>query len=116
MRGTRSKKAISAGSPVKRQRQSQPHHFQKQAHRQYNNEYERLAHQPGPTLNPLSAFGNQYIPTKEEEEEFRLTTSTFGDKGKKSFNIFRDAPEISPSRTESPLEEARYVVSSILFA
>ena len=47
------------------------------------------------------------MPTREEEEEFRLT---FGTKGKKSgFDIFHDVPEISPGRTESPLEETRHV-------
>jgi hypothetical protein len=64
--------------------------------------------QPGPNLNPLSAgFGRRFIPTAEEDEEFRLTVE---DTGKKpTFSIFQDAPEISPARTEVSLEDNRYV-------
>jgi hypothetical protein len=66
---------------------------------------------PPPTLNPLAAgLVNRFVTTAEEDEEFRMT---FGNK-KKSFNIFQDVPglqaEVSPGRTESPLEEHRYVM------
>jgi hypothetical protein len=66
---------------------------------------------PTPTLNPLAAgLGLRFTPTVEEEEEFRLTV----DMGKKrAFSIFQDAPEVSPARTETPLEEHRYVQSDL---
>jgi hypothetical protein len=63
----------------------------------------RLSLHPPPTLNPL-AFGSRFTPSNEEDEEFRLTLGDIGRK-KRSFGIFRDAPEISPGRTESPLED-----------
>jgi len=73
---------------------------------------------PPPTLNPLANInpfavdfgGRPFVTTAEEDEEFRMT---FGNK-KKNFNIFQDVPElqaeVSPGRTESPLEEHRYVM------
>ncbi|KAF4632653.1 hypothetical protein G7Y89_g5476 [Cudoniella acicularis] len=64
---------------------------------------------PAPALNPLAAatFGQQFAPVTEEEDEFRMTMG--GDmKQKRSFGIFQDAPEISPDRTESSLEDHRF--------
>ncbi len=63
--------------------------------------------QPAPSLNPLTAFSQQrFIPSAEEDEEFRLTV---GDMSKKrGFSIFQDIPENSPGRTETPLEDHRY--------
>jgi len=60
-------------------------------------------HPPAPNpLVPLSVAGRY----SEKDDEFILTT---GDGGKKrAFSIFHDAPEMSPGRTESPLEERRY--------
>lgn len=58
---------------------------------------------PQPTLNPL-AFGSRFTPSNEEEEEFRITLGDIGRK-KRSFGVFQDAPEVSPGRTESPLED-----------
>jgi hypothetical protein len=64
-----------------------------------------------PTLNPLAAgLGNRFITTAEEDEEFRMTVGNLGKK--RGFNIFQDVPEVSPGRTESPLEEQRYVTGS----
>ncbi len=64
--------------------------------------------QPAPALNPLNAgFGRRYVPTAEEDEEFRLTVDDLGKK--RTFNIFQDAPEVSPARTETSLEDSRYV-------
>ncbi len=51
--------------------------------------------QPPPTLNPLaSGFGQRFVPTAEEDEEFRMTIGDLG--RKRAFNIFQDVPEISP--------------------
>ncbi|KAK6587415.1 hypothetical protein PZA11_000705 [Diplocarpon coronariae] len=62
---------------------------------------------PAPALNPL-AFERRYIPSAEEDEEFRLTVGEFGNK-KRGFNVFQDGlPEISPGRTETPLEDHRF--------
>ncbi|APA09036.1 hypothetical protein SS1G_02908 [Sclerotinia sclerotiorum 1980 UF-70] len=66
----------------------------------------QLALQPTPTLNPL-AFGARFTPSNEEDEEFRMTMEEMGAK-KRSFSVFQDAPEISPGRTESPLEDHRF--------
>ncbi|TGO49779.1 hypothetical protein BCON_0200g00080 [Botryotinia convoluta] len=66
----------------------------------------QLALQSTPTLNPL-AFGARFTPSNEEDEEFRMTMEEMGAK-KRSFNVFQDAPEISPGRTESPLEDHRF--------
>jgi hypothetical protein len=95
MRASRGKKAAAAGNPQKRQAPpmlAPPPPFLK----------------PAPTLNPLTAgFGRRYIPTAEEDEEFRLTVEDMG--RKRTFNIFQDIPEVSPARTETPLEDHRYV-------
>ena len=59
-----------------------------------------------PIPNPLANFSQRYILSSEEDEEFRMTV---GDMTKKrSFGIFQDAPEVSPGRTESTLEDHRY--------
>ncbi|KAG4428738.1 hypothetical protein IFR05_015779 [Cadophora sp. M221] len=94
MRGTRRKKAMAtAVSPQKRQMnsmQAPPNHYIGNA----------------PALNPLVAFDRRYIPSAEEDEEFRLTV---GDMTKKrGFSIFQDIPEVSPGRTETPLEDHRF--------
>lgn len=61
-----------------------------------------------PSLNPLASFGQRYVPSSEEDEEFRMTV---GDMTKKRpFGIFQDAPEVSPGGTESSLEDHRYVL------
>ena len=76
-----------------------------------------------PTLNPLAgAFGR--TSNTEDEDEYGLDIEALGGK-KQAFSIFHDAPEDSPGRTiesseyfsysqfegrtESPLEERRYV-------
>lgn len=62
-----------------------------------------------PSLSGLANFGQKYVPTSEEDEEFRMT---IGDVPKKrTFGIFQDGPEISPGRTESSLEDHRYAAS-----
>lgn len=66
----------------------------------------QLGSQPTPTLNPL-AFGARFTPSNEEDEEFRITMEEMGAK-KRSFGVFQDAPEVSPGRTESPLEDHRF--------
>jgi hypothetical protein len=83
----------------------------------------------GPILNPLANFGQRFVPSTEEDEEFRMTV---GDMAKKRpFSIFQEAPEISPGRTsqvlrlfinlqhvgrtESPLEDHRYLVSLLFY-
>ncbi|KAK0119296.1 hypothetical protein ONS95_008143 [Cadophora gregata] len=59
-----------------------------------------------PLLNPLANIERRYVPTAEEDEEFRLTV---GDMTKKrGFTIFQDIPEVSPGRTETPLEDHRF--------
>ena len=93
-RAPRGKKA-AAGSPRKQQRHPKllppPVFFQ-----------------PAPSLNKMSAgFGRQYVPTTEEDEEFRLTVEDMGKK--RNFSIFQDATQASPARTETPLEENPYV-------
>ncbi len=56
---------------------------------------------PAPPLNPLVAgFGRIFVPSTDEEEEFRMTIETMGKK--KPFNIFQDAPEDSPSLSRVP--------------
>ncbi|KAG9231537.1 hypothetical protein BJ875DRAFT_516810, partial [Amylocarpus encephaloides] len=62
---------------------------------------------PLQTLNPLSAFGNQFVPTAEENEEFRLTLGNMKQKPS-SFGIYQDEAQDSPGRTESPLEDHGY--------
>jgi len=65
----------------------------------------------GPLLNPLADIERRYIPTAEEDEEFRLTV---GDMTKKrGFTIFQDIPEVSPGRTETPLEDHRYRAATL---
>lgn len=54
------------------------------------------------------------MPSVDEEDEFKLTVGNFAKKKKASFSVFED--NTSPSRTESPLEEPRYVEKSILLA
>jgi hypothetical protein len=69
--------------------------------------------QPAPSLNPLAAgFGRRYVPTAAEDEEFRLTVEDMGKK--RAFSIFQDAPEVSPARTETSLEDHRYVSSHLV--
>ncbi|KAE9381201.1 hypothetical protein N431DRAFT_322674 [Stipitochalara longipes BDJ] len=90
-RASRSKKATATRSPQKQQTRSMlappPIFFQ-----------------PAPALNPLAAgFGRRFVPTTEEDEEFRLTIEDMGKK--RGFNIFQDAPAISPARTEASLED-----------
>lgn len=97
-RASRAKKAITtAASPQKRQMtsmQAPPNPFVGNA----------------PVLNPLANFDRRYIPSVEEDDEFRLTV---GDMTKKrGFSIFQDIPEhpeASPGRTETPLEDHRYI-------
>jgi hypothetical protein len=63
---------------------------------------------PASTPNPLAAgFGRRFVPTAEEDEEFRLTVEDMGKK--RGFSIFQDAAEVSPTRTEASLEDHRYV-------
>ncbi|KAH8770320.1 hypothetical protein BGZ57DRAFT_985798 [Hyaloscypha finlandica] len=62
---------------------------------------------PAPTPNPLAAgFGRRFVPTAEEDEEFRLTVEDMGKK--RGFSIFQDAAEVSPTRTEASLEDHRF--------
>jgi hypothetical protein len=66
-------------------------------------------------LNPLAGHGLGRRYDADADEEFRLTMAEMGGMGgprKRSFRIFQDAPEISPVRTESPLEESTYVFKS----
>jgi hypothetical protein len=64
--------------------------------------------QPAPSLNQLNAsFGRRFVPTTEEDEEFRLTVEDMGKK--RNFSVFQDATQASPARTETPLEDDRYV-------
>lgn len=70
---------------------------------------------PAPVLNPLAA-DHRYMPTREpfaptpdEEEDFRLAFGDFNGNKKRVFTVFNDGlPEISPGRTETPLEDHRY--------
>ena len=63
---------------------------------------------PTPALNPLAAdFGRRFVPSAEEDEEFRMTVEDMGKK--RAFSIFQEAPEVSPARTEASLEDHRYV-------
>jgi hypothetical protein len=64
--------------------------------------------QPGSALNPsTTGFSRRFLPTAEEDEEFRLTVEDMGKK--RTFSIFQDASEISPARTEASLEDNGYV-------
>jgi hypothetical protein len=93
MRNTRSKTNASSASPNIGLPQKYPSPFG------------RLPYKPQSAPNPLAIFGNRFVPSAEEDEEFRITV---GDVSKKrTFGIFQDAGEVSPGRTESPLEEAR---------
>lgn len=70
-------------------------------------QYDGLPYKPTPTLNPLANFGRRF---SDDDDEFTMTMGDMGHEGgvkKRSFNIFQDAPEVSPVRTESPLEEPR---------
>ncbi|TVY42570.1 hypothetical protein LSUB1_G001221 [Lachnellula subtilissima] len=67
----------------------------------------RLFRKPVPNLNPLApgpAFGQNFAPTTEEEEEFKMTIG--GLKKKPTMGVFQDAPGESPS--ESSLEDHRF--------
>ncbi|KAJ5032357.1 uncharacterized protein L3040_008962 [Drepanopeziza brunnea f. sp. 'multigermtubi'] len=71
--------------------------------------------QPAPVLNPLAydrrymPRGEPFAPTLDEEEEFRSTVAELNGSKKRGFNIFNDGfPEISPGRTETPLEDHRF--------
>jgi len=70
-------------------------------------------YQPSPTLNPLAAGLGRipFMPSVEEDEEFKLTIGAGGMGKKRRFDIYQDAVEASPARTETPLEEHRYVDS-----
>ncbi|KAL2072676.1 hypothetical protein VTL71DRAFT_12019 [Oculimacula yallundae] len=59
-----------------------------------------------PVLNPLANFDRRYTPTPEEDEEFQLTVGNMTKK--RGFTIFQDIPEVSPGRTETPLEDHRF--------
>ncbi|TAQ87303.1 hypothetical protein B7494_g4386 [Chlorociboria aeruginascens] len=67
----------------------------------------QLVANPPPTLNPL-VFGRGI--TSDDHEEFDLTIGDM--KKKRGITVFKDAPEItpeiSPGRTESPLEDHRF--------
>ncbi|TVY17172.1 hypothetical protein LARI1_G004571 [Lachnellula arida] len=69
-----------------------------------------LFHKPVPNLNPLApgpAFGQNFAPTTEEEEEFKMTVGDM--KTKPTIGVFQDAPGESPSgQTESSLEDHRF--------
>ncbi|TVY27396.1 hypothetical protein LHYA1_G004193 [Lachnellula hyalina] len=69
-----------------------------------------LFRKPVPNLNPLApgpAFGQNFAPTTEEEEEFKMTIG--GLKKKPTMGVFQDAPGESPSgQTESSLEDHRF--------
>ena len=57
-----------------------------------------LFRKPVPTLNPLApgpGFGQNFAPTTEEDEEFKMTVD--GMKKKRTFGVFQDAPGESPS-------------------
>jgi hypothetical protein len=102
IRAPRTKRTMATGSPLKRElgacakRDSQHRLFVQ-----------------GSIPNPLVNFGQRYVPTSEEDEEFRMN---FGDiTNKRSFGIFKDAPEVSPGKTESTLEDHRFVGVSFLF-
>ncbi|KAH7417419.1 hypothetical protein BKA64DRAFT_300248 [Cadophora sp. MPI-SDFR-AT-0126] len=94
MRAPRAKKNVAATlDPQKRQVASMSSH-------------PMVSFLPGPLLNPLAHAERRYVPTAEENEEFRLTV---GDMTKKrGFTIFQDIPEVSPGRTETPLEDHRF--------
>lgn len=96
MGGNGPKKNIFSGSPQKRQYGSQ----------QCRSPFDGLPYKPQPTPNPLAAFGNRFMTTAEEDEEFQMTVGDITQK--RAFGIFQDASEVSPGRTESPLEEPRY--------
>ncbi|TVY48759.1 hypothetical protein LOCC1_G001652 [Lachnellula occidentalis] len=69
-----------------------------------------LFRKPVPNLNPLApgpAFGQNFVPTTEEEEEFKMTVGDM--KKKPTIGVFQDAPGESPSgQTESSLEDHRF--------
>ncbi|KUJ22658.1 uncharacterized protein LY89DRAFT_693957 [Mollisia scopiformis] len=73
--------------------------------------------QPAPALNPLAMGLNnrRFHPSTEEEEEFRLTVGGLGlqqdERKKRTFTIFQEAPQISPGRTETPLEDHGYALN-----
>ncbi|KAM3077545.1 hypothetical protein ACMFMG_006882 [Clarireedia jacksonii] len=92
LRAPRSQRNNSMASPEKRQRPAKQREPAGQ-----------LSLHPPPTLNPL-AFGSRFTPSNEEDEEFRMTLDDIGRK-KRSFGVFQDAPEVSPGRTESPLDD-----------
>jgi hypothetical protein len=103
VRAARAKVAASAASPHKRPAAPQQRRGQLG--------FGSLGYNHPPTANPLVGFGRKY---SDEDDEFRMTMADLGGIGskKRPFNIFQDAPEISPVRTESPLEEPRYVLDS----
>lgn len=70
------------------------------ASRQYRSPFDRLPYKPQPTPNPLAVFGNRFISTVDDDEEFKMTVGDMAQK--RPFGIFRDDGEVSPGRTESP--------------
>jgi hypothetical protein len=99
MRRTRSKKATTSGSPKMRQTTFQ----------QPRGPFDCLPYKPQSAPNPLASFGNRFMATSEEDEEFQMTIGDITQK--RPFGIFQDSREVSPGRTESPLEEPRYAGS-----
>ena len=87
----RSKKVAVTGSPRKRQSSSG----------RQNRGLTRVLYNPKPmpTLNPLAAFGRKYAALTDEEEEFRMTLEDMN--RKRTFSIFKDAPEESPGISTS---------------
>lgn len=66
--------------------------------------------QQAPTLNPLATglSNHRFQPTADEDEEFRLTVGNFthqGERKKRAFTVFQEAPQISPGRCEEEVYE-----------
>ncbi|CAG8950457.1 hypothetical protein HYFRA_00006953 [Hymenoscyphus fraxineus] len=109
LRAARKTKASARGSPSKLPTMSSMPSMQAPSNH-------GLFMKPIPTLNPLAPAAGMtqgFVPTREEDEEFKLTMGNMGNLRKKiPFEIYQEAPEDSPGHTESSLEDHRFDFSS----
>ncbi|KAG0650630.1 Geranylgeranyl transferase type II subunit beta [Hyphodiscus hymeniophilus] len=64
---------------------------------------------PSSTINSFANIDQRFVPSSEEDDEFRLTVGEMNMNKKRGFAVYQEAPEVSPGgRTESTLEDHRF--------